>query len=636
MIMEKTLIVGTAGHVDHGKTSLIRALTGIETDRLEEERRRGITIDLGFAHFETSSTSGLTCKISFVDVPGHRSFLHNMLAGIGGVDAFLLVIAGDESVKPQTREHLNICSQLGLTRGLAVITKSDLIDDARLKLVRHEVRVLLDSTFSSSSHIAITDVSAITRQGLDKVISHLCLLTESIPAKDKNELCRLPIDRSFTIKGHGTVVTGTLISGEIETGQTLSLEPSNRSVRVRRLQVHSRDCTTVSAPSRLAVNLAGIQSTEIERGNTLVTPGNFPSLSMMDAEITLLKACLPLKHRSQVHFHCQSADTVASVTLYEGPTIEPGETKLARLKLSDQVWLLPGDRFIIRQFSPIETIGGGRVLDAHPLVRINKSQTRTWLSRLRNSPDRAAALHLFVERRRIDCLALDEACRELGVRLESIPKLIESAEFRSHTKLIEEYGFINAEVYNDAMMRLRDKIQSVKVKGSFESGIRRAELKDQMGIPEAIVTHMITELAVNREVDVRGDRICPSGFEFQLNAVDAQRLKVIENSFRTSGLVLKTVKESVENLRLTSQDVHKLVTLLIRKKTLIAIQGDLYLHQEAVAKLIADIKLLKNQELDVTRFKTITGLSRKSAIPLLEYLDRTLITRRRGDVRIVL
>lgn len=453
--------------------------------------------------------------------------------------------------------------------------------------------------------------------------------------RDKDELCRLPIDRSFTIKGHGTVVTGTLVSGEIQTGQPLSLEPGGRSVRVRRLQVHSQDRNTVSAPSRLALNLVGVQPEEIERGYTLVTPKTFTSVQLIDVEITLLKDCLPLKHRAQIHFHCQSADTVARVVLYEGTTIEPGETKLARLKLVDGVWLLPRDRFIIRQFSPLDTIGGGRVLDAHPFLRLNKAQTRLWLDRLRGAPDRSSILHLFAERRGINGLSFANASQELGIPEESVPKLAQVASFQDHTKFIEGFGLINGSAFADALKRLRGKIQSVKAAGNFESGIRRAELANQTEIPEEILTHIIAELVSKGEVDVRGERICPSGFEFQLSAVDRQRLNSIEDAYKKAGLVVRTVKETVETLHIPPQEVHKLVTFLIRNKSLVPMHGDFYLHQEALLKLVADIKPLKNQELDVARFKTITGLSRKSAIPLLEYLDRIHITQRRGDVRIV-
>src|ERR1700741_4232651 len=354
----KHVIVGTAGHIDHGKSTLVEALTGTNPDRLEEEKRRGITIDLGFAFLDLGDV-----RFGFVDVPGHEKFVRNMLAGVGGIDLVVLVIAADESIKPQTREHFDICRLLGIPRGIVAITKSDLVDSDVLGIVRLEIDEFVRSSFLEGA--PVVPVSAPTGPVFDAFKKELLRVAETVPAKDATQHFRLPIDRAFTMKGFGTVVTGTLVSGALQTEDEAELYPLRKRVRVRGLHSGGRAVARALAGQRTAVNLAGIERDEIQRGMILGPPGVFEPTKRLDARITLLASARPLKNRARVHFHQGTAEAIADAVLIAGSALAPGQSALAQLRLDQPVLLLPGDRFILRQFSPVVTIGGGTALDVH-------------------------------------------------------------------------------------------------------------------------------------------------------------------------------------------------------------------------------------------------------------------------------
>ena len=371
----KSVIVGTAGHIDHGKTALVKALTGIDADRLEEEKRRGITIDIGFAHLELAMPDGETLRLGFVDVPGHERFVRNMLAGVGGIDLVLLVIAADESIKPQTREHFDICRLLSVRRGIAVLTKSDLVDRETLDVVRLEVEEFLRNSFLDPAHSSVVAVSSLTGAGLDDLRQALVKAAAEIPAKDSTALARLPIDRVFTMKGFGTVVTGTLVSGTIRKEDELEVFPAGQRVRVRGVQVHGQSAEQAVAGQRTALNLAGVTTQELARGMVLAPPSTFHSTSRLDVSLALLPSAKPLKDRARVHLHAYTSETIATVVALRRETVVAGRNALAQLRLAEPTLLLPGDRFIMRQFSPVVTIGGGVVLDASPIPRMPGLET---------------------------------------------------------------------------------------------------------------------------------------------------------------------------------------------------------------------------------------------------------------------
>ena len=378
-----TLVIATAGHIDHGKTTLVRALTGVDTDRLPEEKRRGITIDLGFASMEIEYPGATPLTVSFVDVPGHSLFIRNMLAGAGCVPAVLLVVAADEGIKPQTIEHLVICELLGITQGIVAITKTDSVNRSHLDQVAANLHALADDTFLRNA--PILRVSARTGEGLAALRDELARLVLRIHVSDSGALLRLPIDRAFVMKGFGTVVTGTLLSGAIREGQSLVIAPGHRSVRVRGLQTHGQTEREAHAGTRVAVNLSGIDVAEVHRGQTLVAPHTFSPVDTLDAEIRLLPTAPPLKHGARVHFHVFTSEAMAAVSLYGYESARPGGTRLARLKLDEPMVLAPGDRFVLRQPAPVATIGGGCVLDCHPEPRQRKAATLAWLEQVEQS-----------------------------------------------------------------------------------------------------------------------------------------------------------------------------------------------------------------------------------------------------------
>src|SRR6202451_1674201 len=360
----KSVIVGTAGHIDHGKTALVKALTGIDADRLEEEKRRGITIDIGFANLELPMPGGETLRLGFVDVPGHERFVRNMLAGVGGIDLVLLVIAADEAIKPQTREHFDILQLLGIQRGITVLTKSDAVDAETLEVVRLEVEEFLRGTFLEAPKSPIIAASSRTGAGLDGQKQAMFAKAAELQPRDGRAIARLPIDRVFTMKGFGTAVTGTLVAGTIRREEELEVFPTGRRVRVRGVQVHGQAADAAIAGQRTALNLAGARTEDLSRGMTAAPPATFSGTHRVDVGLRLLSSSpRSLKSRTRVHFHCHTMETVAEIALYAAKQLAPGAEAFARLKLPGAALLLPGDRFIIRQFSPVVTIGGGIVLD---------------------------------------------------------------------------------------------------------------------------------------------------------------------------------------------------------------------------------------------------------------------------------
>src|ERR1700687_4462508 len=423
----KSVIVGTAGHIDHGKTALVKALTGIDADRLEEEKRRGITIDIGFAHFELPAPDGSRIRLGFVDVPGHERFVRNMLAGVGGIDLVLLVIAADEGIKPQTREHFDICRLLAIRRGITVLTKSDAVDSETLEVVRLEVEDYVRGSFLDTTlapvRSPIIAVSSLTGAGLDELKSSLAKVASEVTAKDSAALARLPIDRVFTIKGFGTVVTGTLVAGTIRKEEELEVFPSGKRVRVRGVQVHGSPAEAAVAGERTALNLAGLSTEDLARGMTLATADTFRSTSRVDALLSLLPSAKPFKDGARVHFYAYTTETIAEARLYRVKQLKPGDETYAQLRFAQPMLLLPGDRFIVRQFSPVATIGGGIVLDASPVTRKQRAENAiAFLEIMRDgSPEEVLAAR--AARRGAIGLRLDDIPGEMNIRREEATKL---------------------------------------------------------------------------------------------------------------------------------------------------------------------------------------------------------------------
>jgi selenocysteine-specific elongation factor len=626
----KSIVIGTAGHIDHGKTMLVRALTGVDTDRLPEEKRRGITIDLGFASLDALGPGDSSWRISFVDVPGHSLFIRNMLAGAGCIDAVLLVISAEEGVKQQTEEHLAICTLLGVRRGLTVVTKADAVSAARLEQVCSDVRTFLSDTFLGESHVLA--VSAHNGQGLKELRRELLSLAMSAAAHNPDHLPRLPLDRAFVMKGFGTVVTGTLLSGELHVGESLALEPGSRSVRVRGMQTHGRPEERVESGSRVALNLAGIEVSEVSRGQTLVSEGTLTSTTVIDVDAMLLPGSSAVKHRSRVHFHAFTSDTLATVSLYGYEAAEPGTRRLMRLRLQQSIVLVPGDHFVLRQCSPASTIGGGRVLDAHPLPNLRKAKYLTWLERFKDASPEEQLL-LRVARRGIAGLTVRELMAETGLTREALERRAEPFVGSKH--LLRISG--NILLFNESAEIAINDISSRLKMGAKSDGLKRSELKSQTGLNAAVFEFLIDTLAREQKIRLQDERIYPAGSQSQYADPDLKQRSAIAAIYEAAGLAAPSSSEVAAKLGLNENEMRRLMTRLLRDKTLVKIGTDaLYIHNGALERLRGRILELRGQTLDVADFKQLTGLSRKYAIPLLEYLDRERLTRKNGDKRLVL
>ncbi len=629
----KSVIVGTAGHIDHGKTALVKALTGIDADRLEEEKRRGITIDIGFAHLELPAPDGSRLRLGFVDVPGHERFVRNMLAGVGGIDLVLLVIAADEGIKPQTREHFDICRLLAIRRGITVLTKSDAVDAETLEVVRLEVEDYVRGSFLDATRSPIVAVSSLTGAGLDELKSALTKVASAVTAKDSAALARLPIDRVFTMKGFGTVVTGTLVAGTIRKEEELEVFPSGKRVRVRGVQVHGSPADAAIAGQRTALNLAGLSTADLARGMTLATADTFRSTSRVDALLSLLPSAKPFKDGARVHFHAYTTETIAEARLHGTKQLKPGAEAYAQLRFAEPMLLLPGDRFIVRQFSPVVTIGGGVVLDASPTTRKQRTE------------DAIAFLKIMREGSPEEVLAARAARRgAIGLRLNDIPGEMNIRQYES-TKLAVKAGLVwcnrvlvapsvFAEVKTDVLHALR-KFHDAN---PLVAGMSKEELRDRINLGPEVFYSVLAKLGEEKKLEVAGELVHLSGRGVVMKDEEAESKKIIEHAFASAGLKVPSLKEVLAGLRVDKIRAQKIVTLLLRDKILIKISEELVFHQSALMDLRHKIAALKTAapKIDVARFKDMTGVSRKYAIPLLEYLDRERVTRRVGDERVIL
>ena len=495
-IRPRSIVIGTAGHIDHGKTTLVRTLTGVDTDRLPDEKRRGITIDLGFASLETKTHSGLPLRLSFVDVPGHHHFIRNMLAGAGGIDAVMLVISAEEGVKPQTEEHLAICEMLGVRAGLTVITKIDRISADHLQRVCDSIRGFLSDTFLNTDRAPIVPVSAHSGRGLDQLRSELASLATSVPARSSDALPRLPMDRAFVMKGFGTVVTGTLLAGSFECGQTLTIEPGSRAVRVRGIQVHGHTDRIAHGGSRVALNLVGIEASEIHRGQTVLETGTLAAADTVDVEVTMLPGTPKLKHGCRVHFHAFSAEALATVSLYQYEPVTSGGARLLRLKLQKPIVLAPGDRFVLRQPSPAMTIGGGRVLDAQPISGLRKSECLKWLERLRSAPV-ARQLFLRISRRGPHGLDLSGLSAECGLTVEAIATLTNPLIVAGKLVRTKEDLLLTTEDLESAECSVMSGFTR-RAKGTASSSVKRSELRSHTRLGPELFEFVLERLERER------------------------------------------------------------------------------------------------------------------------------------------
>ena len=633
--------VGTAGHIDHGKSALVLALTGTDPDRLEEEKRRGITIDLGFAHLDL----GEGVRIGFIDVPGHERFVRNMLAGVGGIDLVLLVVAADESIKPQTREHFDICKLLGIRQGLVAITKTDLVDSDIIELVRLEIQEFVRGSFLEAAKAL--PVSARTGEGLEPLKEELRRLALVVTPKPEDLPFRLPIDRAFVMKGFGTVVTGTLLSGRIDKDSEVEIYPLGRRVRVRGIEVHNADAQTALAGQRTAVNLPGLEAKEISRGMVLAPPGVFKATGRLDCKLNLLPDARPLKNCARVHFHCNTSETLAEVVLLDRKDLPPGTSAFAQLRLSEPGVFMPGDRFIIRQFSPVTTIGGGTVLDNQPeRHRVRDSSVVPLLDALERG---GAQVRLEWLVRQTGEALLSGLVSRTGWLPGEVLRLGRMLASENRLLLLGQPPelFVHSEHFLGLAAKLIEQLERFHAANPLVAGLPKEDLRSRTGAgsplrsaaPSTLLFNALLQtLVAQGKIEVQGETVRLAGHKIQLTPEEQAAKEQISEAFGRRGLEVPSPPEVLDKLRIDRLRAEKLLQILLRENVLCKVTEDLIFHRSALSQLkelLAQRKAQSNR-INVTVFKEITGLSRKYAIPLLEYLDREHVTRREGDERIIL
>jgi selenocysteine-specific elongation factor len=632
----KRIIVGTAGHIDHGKTALVRALTGVDADRLKEEKERGITIDIGFADLTVGDT-----HFGFVDVPGHERFVKNMLAGAHGIDLVILVVAADESVMPQTREHFDICRLLEVKAGLVVITKADLADEDFIELVEAEVGDFVAGSFLEKA--PIIRVSSKTGQGIDELKKTLAQLAAKVTLRDANAVARLPIDRVFTIKGFGTVVTGTLIAGSVKTGDELELLSSELPrIRVRGLQVHGKTTNAAQAGERTAINLQGIEVAEVSRGQVLAPAGRLVATNMLDVNLQLLKSApKPLRSRSRVRLHHGTAEALARVILLGQTELAPGGKAFAQLRLETPLLALPQDRFIVRSYSPAITIGGGVIVDALP----NKHRARDVATATKHLALLAAAeeserIALLIEMAGEAGMSFAALAARSGATDDTIKKAAE--QFTKTRRLIAATPLllIAREPFESLAKQVREMLKTFHKKAPLESGLAREELRERIfaKLPAEIFRAVIAQLTERNEVVAEKDLLRLSTHRVALSTEEQAAKDHLAHIYLEAKLQPISLEEALNQAGIDAARAQRFAQMLINSGELVRV-GELVFHKQSLDDLRATLQEYKanhGTKIDVSIFKDLTGVSRKYAIPLLEYLDRSRVTRRVGEAREIL
>jgi selenocysteine-specific elongation factor len=645
-----TVVVGTAGHIDHGKSTLVRALTGIDPDRLKEEQERGITIDLGFAHFTCDST-----QVAFVDVPGHERFVRNMLAGAGGIDAVVLVIDAAESIRPQTREHFDICRLIGVNRGVIALTKIDAAGPDAVARSREAAAALAAGSFLEGA--PILEVSAHTGEGLETLRQELVKLAAPTARQQRQGVVRLPVDRAFAIKGFGAVATGTLVSGQIAEGDSLSILPDGRTVRVRGVQVHGQKVERASSPQRVAVNLADIETRDLRRGQTLATDGALTVTTRADVRVTLLPGACPLKHGDRVRIHVGSAELNARVSIAairaavtnEWNTVLPGDKSVqlaggangyARLKFESSAALTRGERMVVRAGSPLVTVGGAMVLDPEPPVTgVRRGSS---LERFLRLDSANVPIDLLLQERGELGLSVRDLVRRWGLDLPGAQALVEELLGSGRAVRVGD-RIVGVELIQQWEADVLEMLAAFHRTHPLQAGMTPGAISDRPArrASAAFVEVVLGRLAA-RGLTRGSDRIRLAAHAPAASPKEQEVQGKVERAIRDGDLAPPDATDLATILKAAADEVEQAIQWLLREKRLIR-TGGLLFHAESLGALKGAVKSERAQKpaesrvtLDIATFKARFKLTRKHAIPLLEWLDRERVTRRMGDVRIVL
>ena len=627
------VIMGTAGHIDHGKTTLIKALTGIDCDRLSEEKKRGITIELGFAFMDLDKD----LRLGIIDVPGHERFVKNMVSGAAGIDFVLLVIAADEGVMPQTREHLEICTLLGIETGIVALTKVDMVDGEWLELVQEDVSEFLKDTFLKDAKVI--PVSAHTGAGLEQLTVAIKDLANSFRPRRRSDLFRLPIDRVFTMRGHGTVITGTTISGKLKVGDEIMVYPEGLQSRVKSIQVHGEQRQESLAGMRTAVNLHSLEVDELERGFVLAHAHTLFPGKVWDLELIYLpSATRPLKHRTEVHFHHGAREVMARIYLLDRDKVEPGEKCICQVRFERPMCGVYGDRCVLRSFSPLRTIAGAGIINPLAGKVKRRSDEIKVLEKLATSEGQEL-LAIQLDRAGIEGLSF--ACLRILTDMESreLEKVLQVMGGRQEVFLVdkEKRIYVGGRVVKELEKDLLNFMQEFHLANPLRQGISRGELASRWGknLSDRLFHFLVERLIRQKKVVSELEVLRLPGHKVSL-ARDQEKLKQkIIDIYKNAGLKPPTVKKLLEELKLTLKEASEVLTLLQKENILVKVNEDFYFTRSSIdelkSKIIAYFE--KNEEMGPIDFKDLTGLSRKFAIPLLEFMDKEKLTIRVGDRR---
>jgi len=632
----KHIILGTAGHVDHGKTSLVKALTGIDTDRLKEEKERGITIELGFASLRLPG--GLTLGI--VDVPGHERFIKNMVAGASGVDLLLLVIAADEGVMPQTREHLHICTLLGIRKGLVAVTKTDMVDEDWLALVLDDIHEYLQDTFLAEA--PVIPVSSVTGDGLPELVTSLDVLAAEVEEKGDHGVFRLPVDRVFTMKGFGTVVTGTIISGQIAVGEEIEVLSSGLRARIRTIQVHNEGVEKASAGQRTAINLQGVERAAVERGEVMARPGTLAPSRRLDVALTYLKSNdKALKNRSLLRFHVGTRETIGRIILLDREELRPGEMVYGQLLFEEPVVVMATDHFVVRSYSPITTVGGGTVLDSLPRKHKRMQAAVMEECRLLERGADAERVAVITARAGYEGIGLARLIMRTGLGEKHLRKIVETMISSRRAVLLDpdSLQIVAAEVYAALQQQTLAELRVYHERHPLREGVQKEELRMTIGsfLPIRLFNRALKDLEKAGKLVLEKEALRLPEHRVHLQEELGMIRERLLDLYLQAGLAPPTVRETLGRFPGRQRDVEDVLAILLRENSLVKINDDLYYHRDVLDRFQEDYRrlLLRDGRATPASFKELTGLSRKFIIPLMEYFDFVKLTVRSGDHRIL-
>ncbi len=633
----KNIIIGTAGHIDHGKTTLIKAITGRETDRLAEEKERGISIELGFTYFDLPSGR----RAGIIDVPGHEKFIKNMLAGIIGIDIVVLVVAADEGIMPQTKEHFSILDLLNISKGIVVITKSDMVDEEWLGLVTEDIEEFVEGTFLENS--PIIPVSSTQKIGIDKVIKSIDEMTKEVEEHDLEEMPRLPVDRVFTITGFGTIVTGTLISGKFKKGQEVQIFPTDKVGRIRSIQVHEQDTDIAFAGQRVALNLAGLKKSDIQRGNVISYVNSMKDTMMIDVKLKLIKdAQRIIENRTRVRMYIGTKEVLCRVVLLDKETLTPGETCYAQLRLEESIVAKRGDRFIIRFYSPMITIGGGEVIEPNPPKRKRFKEDVIEELKVKEKGDNIDVIRKIIQEKSKLFPSTLELSKIAVIPEQRVRKIVNELSNNGDVIKFELTNTIHAidkKYYQMITFKIIDYLKEYHKINPLRSGIIKEEIRSRFlsTIKPKLADNFINKLIAEKVIKQNNETISLYDFQIQYSSEQKEIKNYIEELFKSSKFNILKRQEIYDNLKYENNNIEKVISALIDEGILIKIKEDMIIHNDSYQRCIKLVTqhIKTNQAITLSEFRDMIGSSRKYAMAILEYLDNKKITIRKGNKRLL-